>query len=130
MRSSRPVRDRALPRRFAVVSGITASLMVGGLALLTAGQGVAAWTLMMAGIGAQVTAQLSRRHVDGRRVGSRGGAAAVLAALLGLLAAGGLAAQGVALAAPWLAVLVAMVTGVATGYLLRWWQLRPTDRPA
>ena len=127
----RLVRDRALPARFAVVGGAVNACSVGALALLTAGQGIAAWALMVAGGLAMVAVRLSwRARVDGPPLGTSLGAAGVLATVLALVVVGALVARAVTLDAPWLAALVAVVTGAATGGLLRWWQLRPALVPA
>ncbi|MCM0639097.1 hypothetical protein [Cellulomonas wangsupingiae] len=126
----RLVRDRALPARFAVVGGAVNACSVGGFALLAAGQGIAAWTLMTAGVLAMVGVRLSwRSRVDGSPLGTSLGAGVMMATLIALVVAGALVVRVVTLDAPWLAALVAVLVGAATGALLRWWQLRPVLSP-
>jgi|GEM_PF-1441318 len=124
------VRDHALPARFAVLGGVTQACSVGGLALMTLGQGIAAWALMMAGCLLAMAAHLHwRQRVDGRPLGTSLGAAGVVLGLVALLVVGALVARSVVVGTPWLAALVALATGAATAGVLRWWQLRPVFSP-
>lgn len=124
------VRDHALPLGYAVMGGVTQTLSVAALALMTLGHGIAAWALLMAGCLASVGNHLRwRRRVDGRPLGSSLGAVGVVAAMIAILVVAALGARAVVVGAPWAAVLVALAAGAATTALLRWWQLRPVLSP-
>lgn len=121
--------------RLAVASGIQTSCLVGALALMTAGRGIAGWVLVMLG-GFTVAAThvrwitSDRAHRRTWRGTSRATGVVVLLALLALLGGGGLAAQALAVERPWLAAVVAVATGVAFGTLGRWWHRRLAPQPA
>jgi len=126
----RLVRDRNLPARFAVVGGATHACAVGSFALLAAGHGIAAWALMLGGVAAMLAVRLSwRGRVDGSPMGTSPGAVGVMTSSVALVLAAGFLTRAVAVDAPWLAALVAVVVGVASGALMRWWQLRPVPSP-
>ncbi len=120
------LRDHALPARYAVASGVTATLSVGALTLPVLGHGTAAWLLLVAGILVSTASHLHwRRHVDGRPLGTSLGATAVMVGVVALLGASAVLARAVVVTMPAVAVLVALAAGAATAALLHWWQRRP-----
>lgn len=124
-----PARDAHPPLRLAVASGVQATFLVGGLALMTAGHGIAGWGLMM--VGGFVVASTHLRWLTwdrGRRRTWRGGSRAagflVVLCLLAVLGGSGLAARALAVEHPAFAAAVAVAAGVGFGALARWWHRR------
>lgn len=127
--STAPARDAHPPLRLAVASGVQATCLVGGLALMTAGHGIAGWGLMMAGGFVVASTHLRWLTWDrGRRRTWRGGSRVtgfvVVLCLLAVLGVAGLTARTLAVGHPWSAAAVAVGAGAVFGALARWWHRR------